>query len=102
MAGMACARGARCFAFIETAGVSAADDGINQHWIDRVLEKLRPDEESAYINETDGTRRPGRLARCFSDAALVRLTDINLRYDPANVVVTPLDHCVSAVKEIRL
>jgi FAD/FMN-containing dehydrogenase len=59
-----------------------ADDGANIAWVRSVDDALSPLRSGRYVGEADLAAEPGRLAECFSPAALDRLGELRRRYDP--------------------
>ena len=59
-----------------------ADDADNTAWVRQVDDALAPLRSGRYVGEADLTAGPGRLAECFTRAALERLGELRRRYDP--------------------
>lgn len=87
---LACSVAGNTFVFIDAAWQAEEDDARNQSWMDDVLAGMSSFEKGALINETDWTRRPDRLAKCYSPQAFERLKDVVRRYDPTGLFANPL------------
>lgn len=85
----ACSMLGKGFIFVDAAWRAEQDDRANDQWVDHVTATLAAHDKGAYINETNWDRRPERVARCYSPAALRRLSEINDCHDPSGLFVKP-------------
>lgn len=63
----------------------ASADRRNLAWLQEFKNALQPHAAGHYINEIDGASDPGRVRRCYSDAAWKRLRAVRSEVDPDGV-----------------
>jgi hypothetical protein len=66
----------------------AADDA-NRSWHADVREQVEPISMGHFVNEVDLHARPGRLARCFTEASWERLLELRGKWDPDGLFHDP-------------
>lgn len=62
-----------------------AEDDANRAWVRRIDDALAPFRTGRYIGEADLTADTGRIAECFTPAALERLRELRARHDPTGL-----------------
>jgi FAD/FMN-containing dehydrogenase len=66
-----------------------AADEANRSWHADVREQVEPISMGHFVNEVDLHARPGRLARCFTEASWERLLELRGKWDPDGVFHDP-------------
>jgi FAD/FMN-containing dehydrogenase len=66
-----------------------AADEANRAWHAGVRDLVEPISLGHFVNEADLHARPGRLARCFTEANWERLVELREKWDPDRVFYDP-------------